>query len=121
MNLSVDFLQWHIIFFDKRTSGEIVENEIISNKQLAEELHKPIIRKFKKRKVHSPFINNIWGTDLADMQLISKFNKGFRFFLRVINIYSKYTWVICLKDKKEVTITNAFQKVLDKTNHIKYG
>ena len=45
----------------------------MSNKELAEELHKPIIRKFKKRKVHSTFINNTWGADLADMKLISKF------------------------------------------------
>ena len=56
------------------------------------------IRKFKKRKVHSPFIDNIWDTDLADMQLISKFNKGFRFLLCVFDIYSKYAWVIRLKD-----------------------
>ena len=67
-------------------------------KELAEEWHKPIIRKSNKRKVHSPFIDNIWGTDLADMQLISKFNKGFRFLLcvNVIDIYSKYAWVILL-------------------------
>ena len=52
------------------------------------------------RKVHSSFMKNIWGADLADMQLISKFNKGFRFFLCVIDIYSKYAWVIPLKDKK---------------------
>ena len=52
-----------------------IKNENISNKELAKELYKPIFRKFKKRKVHSIFINNIWGADLADMQLISKFNK----------------------------------------------
>ena len=51
----------------------------MSNKELAEELHKTIIKKFKKRKLHSSFINNIWGADLADMQLISKFNKGIHF------------------------------------------
>ena len=69
-----------------------------------EELHKPIIRKFNERKVHSLFIDNIWGADLSDMQLISKFNKGFRFLLCVIDIYSKYVWVIPLKDKKDITI-----------------
>ena len=52
-------------------------------------LHKPIIRKFEKRKVCSGFKDNIWGADLADMQLISKFNKGFRFLLCVIDIFSK--------------------------------
>ena len=67
-----------------------VENENISKKELAEELPKPIIRKFKKSKVHSPFIDNVWGVDLAGMQLISKFNKGTRFSLCVIDIFSKY-------------------------------
>ena len=56
-----------------------MKNDNITNKELAEELHKPIIRKFNKRKVHSPFIDNIWGADLQGMQLMSKFNKGFRF------------------------------------------
>ena len=67
---------------------------------LAKELYKPIIEKFKKIKVQSPFIDNIWGADLADMELISKYNKGFRFLLCVIDIYSKYACVIPLKDKK---------------------
>ena len=98
--------------FDKKASSGTVKNENNSNKELVKELHKPIIRKFNKRKVHSPFIDNIWGTDLADMQLISKFNKGFRFLLCVIDIYSKYAWVIPLKDKRGITITNGFQKIL---------
>ena len=61
------------------------------------------------------FKDNIWGTDLADMQLISKFNKGFRFLLCVIDIFSKYPWVAPLKDKKGVSIADAFQKILDKS------
>ena len=77
-------------FFDKKSSGSGIKNEIISNKELAEELHKPIIRNFKKRKVHSTFIDNIWGAALADMHLINKFNKGRRFLLFAIDIYSKY-------------------------------
>ena len=72
----------------------------MSDQPLTVKLHKPIIRKCNQRKVHTPFIDNIWGADLADMQLISKFNKGFRFLLCVIYIYSKYTWVIPLKIKK---------------------
>ena len=67
---------------------------------------------FNKRKVHSSFINNIWGADLADIQLISRFSKEFRFLLCVIDIYSKYAWVIPLKDKKGIMITNTFQKNL---------
>ena len=54
-------------FLDKETSGSGIKNENISNKELSEELHKPINRNFNKRKVHSPFIDNIWGADLADM------------------------------------------------------
>ena len=117
MDINVDLLEWFIIFIDKKTSGKTVKNKIISNKELAEELHKPMIEKFKKRKVHSPFIENIWSTDLADMQLISKFNKLLRFLLCVIDIYSKYAQVISLKDKKRITINNAFQKLLDESNH----
>ena len=76
-------------FFDKKSEGSgIVNNK--ENIQLADELHKPIIRKFEKRKVYSSFRDNIWGADLADMQLISKFKKGFRFLLCVIYIFSKY-------------------------------
>ena len=63
---------------------------IPQNKELLEELHKPIIRKFNKRKVQSPFIDNIWGDDLADMELLSKFNKGIRLLLCVVHIFIKY-------------------------------
>ena len=79
-------------------------------------MHKPIIRKFKKRKVYSGFKDNIWGADLADMQLINNFNKRFRFLLCVIDIFSKYTLVVPLQDKKGVSIVNAFQKILDDSN-----
>ena len=95
---------------DKSTSSGTVKNKIISDKKLAEELHKWVIRKFNKTKVHSPFVDNFWGADLADMQLISKFNIGFRFLLCVIYIYRKYVWVIPLIDKKGVTITTAICK-----------
>ena len=80
------------------------------NQQLAGELKKPTIRKFEKRKVQSSVKENIWGTDLTDMQSISKYNKGFSFLLCVIHIFGKYAWVVLLKNKKGVTITDAFQK-----------
>ena len=60
--------------------------------------------------MYSSFRDNIWGADLTDMQLLSKFNKGFRFLLCVIDIFSKYAWVVPLKDKKGISIVNAFQK-----------
>ena len=127
-------------YFDKKSTGSGINNnnnndnnnnnnnnEIKQNQrpldlavlQLAEELHKPIIRKFKKRKVYSAFKDNIGGADLADMQLISKFNKRFRFLLCVIDIFSKYVWVIPLKDKKGVSIVNAFQKILKESDRRK--
>ena len=90
-----------------------MKNQIISNKKLSEELHKPIISEFKERKVKSPFIDNIWSVDLADIQLISKFNQRFKLLLCVIDIYSRYAWVIPLKDKKGITITNAFQDIVN--------
>ena len=103
-------------FFDKETSGRRIKNENIPNKELAKEFHKAIIRKSNKREVHSPFIDNIWGADLADTKLIIKCNKELRFLLCVIDIYSKYAWVIPLKDKKGITITNAFQKFLKESS-----
>ena len=103
-------------FFDKKSIGGTVKSEIISNKELSKELYRQIIQKLKKRKVHSSFTDNIWGADLADVQLICKFNKG-RFLLWVIDIYSKHTWVIPLKDKKGIIITNAFENILDKSKH----
>ena len=96
-------------FFDKRPK----RSGLKENKQLADELQKPIIRKFKKRKVYSSFKGNIWGVDLADMQLISKHNKRIRYLLCVIDLLSKYAWVVPLKDKRGVSIVNAFQKILD--------
>ena len=98
-------------FFDSKVSGS-GEKLIPKNKQLANELHKPIIRKFEKRKVYSTFKDHIWGVDLADMQLLSKYNKGIRFLLCVIDIFSKYAWVVLLKDKKGISIVKAFQSIL---------
>ena len=87
-------------FFDSKSKGSCIKNEIKENQQLANELHKPIIRKFKNRKVYSSFKGNIWGFDLADMQLISKYNKGIRYLLCVIDLFSKYVFVVPMKDKK---------------------
>ena len=82
------------------------------NYQLANELHKPIIRKFKKRKVYSSFRDNIWGVDLADMQSLRKYNRGIKSLLCVIDLFSKYAWVVLFKGKRGITIVNAFQKII---------
>ena len=88
-----------------------LKRRISQTKNQLQNSKKTIIKKFQKRKVHSSFINNTWGDDLADMELIRKFNKGLISLLRVIDIFSKYAWVIPLKDKKGNTITNTFQKI----------
>ena len=103
-------------FFDKKLKGSGVNIEVKHNEQLSLELQEPIIRNLKKRTVYSGFILDLWGADLADVQLISKFNKGFRSLLCVIDVFSKYAWVVPLKDKKAVSIVNAFQKLLKKCN-----
>ena len=76
--------------FDVKASGGAIIIEIMSNKELEEELRKPILRKLEKKEVPSSFIDNIWGAGLTDMQLISKSYKRFWFLLCVIDIYSKY-------------------------------
>ena len=92
-----------------KSSGSGVANE--PNYQLSNELHKPIIRKFRKRKVYSSFRYNIWGADLADMLSLNKYNKGNKYLLCTIDLFSKYVWVVPIKDKKKgVSIVNAFQK-----------
>ena len=75
-------------FFDKNSKDSGIKS--MPNQQLANELRKPIIRKFKERSVYSPFKDNIWRADLADMQLISKYNKEIRYLLCVIGVFSKY-------------------------------
>ena len=105
---------------DRKTVGSgtakssSLEN-VNENIKLANELHKPIIRKFNKRKVYSSFKDNVWGADLADMQLLSKFNKGTKYLLCIIDLFSKYASVVPLKDKKGISIVDAFQSVLNKS------
>ena len=72
------------------------------NNQLVEELHKSIIRKCKKQRVHSSFKDKIWGAYLADMQLISKYNKGFRFLLCVVDIFGKYPWFLNVVNMRKI-------------------
>ena len=103
-------------FFDKRSKGSGVNIEATHNEQLAKELHKPIIRNFKKRTVYSGFKDKILGVDLADMQSLGKYNKGINYLLCAIDIFNKYAWVVPIKDKKDVSIVHAFQKILKESN-----
>ena len=74
-------------FFDKKSSGSSITNEL--NYELANKIHKLISGKFKKRKVYSSFRDNIWGADLADMQSLSRYNKGIKYLLCEIDLFSK--------------------------------
>ena len=74
MDIKGFLLQWFTNFFIKRLLVVVLKVRVFKTLQFTVELHKPIIRNFKKGKVHSTFIDNIWGSDLADMQLISNFN-----------------------------------------------
>ena len=104
-------------FFHKKSKGSGVNTNLApQNQQLAEELHKPIIKKFKKREIHATFKDNIWDADLADMQLLRRYNEGIRFLLCVIDIFRKYAWVVPLKDKKSVSIVAAFESILKQLN-----
>ena len=101
-------------FFDKKLLGSGIKKD--SSLILAHELHKPIIKKFYKRKVYSQFKDNIWGVDLADMQSLSRKNKGIKYLLCTIDLYCKYAFVITLKDKKGISIVNVFNKIIKQSN-----
>ena len=79
--------------------------------QLAAELHKPIRRKFVKRRVICNHIDEIWCSDLVEMQQFSKWNKGYRYLLMVLDVFSKYGWIVPLKDKKSETVAEAFKTI----------
>ena len=87
-------------FFDKRSSHSGVKREVMLNQQLPEELHEQIIRKFEKRKVYSSFKDNIWGADLTYSQLLSKFNKVFRFLLCIIDIIVNIRGLLLSRTKR---------------------
>ena len=101
-------------FSDKKStllnkfSGSGTANE--PSYQLANELQKPIIRKFEKSKIYSSFRDNIWGADLADMQSVSKYYKGNKYLLWAIDLFSKYAWVIPITDKKELVLLMHLKK-----------
>ena len=98
-------------FFNTKTSGRTVKKENISKKELAEELHQPIIQKIFKKKSTLAFYSQY-------LSCWSIVNKGIPFQLCVIDIYSKYAWVTLMKDEKCITIADAFQKILKESNCI---
>ena len=106
-------------FFDKKSTGNGIARDTTkssslerSSSILADELLKLIINKFNERKVYSQSKDNIWGVDLADVQSLSRKNKGVKYLLCAIDLHSKYAFVIPLKDKKGISIVNAFNKII---------
>ena len=85
------------------------------SQQLAEELHKPITRNFRKRRVISYGIDKIWAADLVEIQKYSKWNKGIKYLLTVIDVFSKYGWIKPLKDKKTESVSLAFDLIFKKS------
>ena len=120
-------------FFDKKATAEPtakddcmgsgIEKDMTKSSSLkrsslilADELHKPVIKEFNKRKVYSQFKDNIWGVDLADMQSLSENDKGMKYLLCAIDLCGKYAFVIPLKDKKGISIVNGFNKIIKQSN-----
>ena len=95
-------------------------NEESWQQQLADELHKPIKRNFTRRRVIVNHIDEIWAADLAEIQQFSKWNKGYRYLLMVIDVFSKYGWIVPLKDKKGETVMIAFQTIFKEGRIPKY-
>ena len=101
-------------FFDKKSMGRgfVKDSYLI----LADELHQHVIKKFNKRKVYSQFKDDIWEVGLADMQSLSKKNKAIKYLLCAIDLFCKYAFVVSLKDKKGISIVNAFNKIIKQSN-----
>ena len=86
------------------------------NEHLAEKLHKPVIKKFKRREVYARFKHNIWEADLAEMKSLSSKNENVKYLLCVIDAFTKYAWIKPLKDKKVKTVLNTFIEIVNESN-----
>ena len=92
-----------MIFLIKKTGSGTSMNE-----QLAEKLHKPVIKKFQRRKVYSRFKDNIWVADAVEMESLSSKNENVKYLICLIDVFTKYAWFKSLRDKKRKTVLNAF-------------
>ena len=88
---------------------------------MAEELHRPIKRKFPKRRVIVNDVDDTWSADLVDMQAFSKENKGTKYLLTVIDVFSKYAWAVPLKNKTGESVTDAFNKIVSGKGRVSEG
>ena len=95
----------------KNVKKRLVKKKINWQQQLADELHKLIKRNFTRRRVIVNHIDEIWASDLVEMQQFSRWNKGYKYLLTVIDVFSKYGWIIPMKDKKGETVTESFKTI----------
>ena len=104
-----------IVYKFLNTKSEVSGVAILVNKSMSNQLQldKPNIRQFKRKRVYSSFKYNIWGAHLADMQLLSKYNKEIRYLSCAIDLFTNYVWVALLKDKKGIATVNAYQSILN--------
>lgn len=106
----------------KRLAGASGVSTSIAKKWLSQQdtytLHKPIRYKFSRRKTIAYGINELWQSDLVDLQKIAKYNKGYKYLLTIIDVMSRYLRVIPIKDKKAATIAKSFKKLLKKTKPV---
>ena len=101
-------------FNDKKTGSRAIATDKLRanvNEVLVQELHKPVIKKFKRRKVYAMFKDNIWAADLPEIGSLYSFNRDAKYLLCVIHVFTKYDWVKPLADKKTKTVLNAFIRI----------
>ena len=101
-------------------NGKKPSSEENWQKKLADELHTPIKRNFTRRHVIVNHIDEILAADLVEMQRLSKWNKGYRQLLMVIDVFSKYGWIVLLKDKKGESVMNAFKTIFKEGRRPQY-
>ena len=97
--------------FDQKTRPGVSVNET-----LAEELHKLVVKRFKRKKVYARFKDNIWAADLLEMRSLSSKNQNVKYLLFVIDVFTKYAWVKPLKVNKSKTVLNVFIKIVNESN-----
>ena len=82
-------------------------------------LHKPTRRRFSRRKAFVRYIDYLWQADLVDMTHLADYNDGYRYFLTIVDVFSKFTWVVALKKKDAKTVTEAFLSIINDCKPIK--
>ena len=119
MNRKIDRQMMNNIF-KQHCKCYIGQGVPVISEEIANELHKPVRKHFKKRRVISKHVDDIWAADLVDMQYYSRSNKGFKYILMIIDVFSKYGWAIPLKTKTGLEVTKAFSDLWKKQKPPKY-